>query len=769
MIFSDLGRVRSVVRVPTYGFIYGVWHAVHYVNLQRPKRHNMPRISGFSSAPALFFAAGVFSWQPAVAEAAGGSDAPAEPIEQIVVVAHKDGRSIRDIAANVTVLSRAELNDDLATSINDVFRYVPGIDYEAAGNRFGTEGINIRGIGGNRVAIVVDGVPLSDHFAVGSFSNATRDFIDAGLIENIEVLHGPASALYGSSAIGGVVAVRTPDPVDLMGAGSNGGDLLATWRGADDSMQGQAMFGLGDRALGLTAGISWRNGHELDSAAAPDSLDTRDMDRRTALLKLVADDRLGNTWRIGYIHQDSQILSDLNSMLGTGRYRSTTVLEGDDQYEMDLLNVAYEFGSPEGWVDRGVVRAYYEVADIEQETLDERGNARTPVSIDRFFSFDQEIQGLELNLWKDLASDRVAHRLGFGFDYRERRTEEFRDGLSTNMETGEQTNVLLGEVFPLRDFPISTTREIGAFVEDTMSFGDWTVIAALRADRFELSPSQDPMYLEDYPFAEVVSLTESDVSPKLGVIYKMTPGMDVYLQYSHGFRAPPYADANIGLDLPLFNSRAIPNPDLNSESSDGFDLGLRWQGLDSSARISVFHTRYEDFIESKVRLGADPVSGRILFQSQNLDETRIEGIEAGWSVRWNAFGFDGSAYYARGTNEETGEYLNSVGPSQAVLGFSWVSQSKRSEVRLKSTFTDGWTNRDETSGELFKPPGSAVFDLFLTQKLGPHTTMRGGLHNLTDRTHWNWSDVGGLSPGDPILPYLAQAGRSASVSLNVSW
>jgi hemoglobin/transferrin/lactoferrin receptor protein len=720
------------------------------------------------SAPARISAAGVFVCFAVAAEAAPTA-VTEEPIEQIVVVAHKDERSIREIAANVTVMSRAELNDDLATSINDVFRYVPGIDYEAAGNRFGTEGINIRGIGGNRVAIVVDGVPLSDQFDVGSFSNATRDFIDAGLIQNIEVLHGPASALYGSSAIGGVVAVKTPDPADLLRDRSTGGDLLATWRGADDSVQGQALFGFGDESLGLTAGYSWRSGHELDSAAAPDSLDRRDTDRRTGLLKLVADDRFGNTWRAGYIRQDSQTLSDLNSMLGTGRYRSTTALEGDDTYEMDLLNISYSFGSGDGWIDNGVVRAYYEQVDIEQETLDERGAASTPVSIDRFFAFDQEIRGLEANLWKDFATGSVGHRLGFGAEYRERRTEEYRDGLSTNMQTGEQTNVLLGEVFPLRDFPISTTKEVGAYLEDTLSFGVWTVIAALRADRFELSPSQDPMYLEDYPFAELVSLTESDVSPKLGVIYKLTSGTDVYVQYSHGFRAPPYADANIGLDLPLFNYRAIPNPDLKSETSDGIDLGLRWQGLSSSAHVSVFHTRYEDFIESKVRLGIDPASGRVLFQSQNLDETRIQGIEAGWSMRWDSLGFDGSAYFAEGTNKENNEALNSVGPAQAVLGLSWYSQNDRTVVRLKTTLTDSWDDRDETSGELFKPAGHAVFDMFFMRRLGDNVSLRAGLHNLTDRTYWNWSDVGGLSPDDPILPYLAQAGRSASVSLNVSW
>ena len=591
-----------------------------------------PRLS---LRPAAMFAAGFFVSGALVAALTIPNSAIAADdeatIDQIVVVAHKDERSVRDIASNVTIVTRADLNDQLATSINDVLRYVPGIDYEAAGTRFGTEGINIRGIGGNRVAIIVDGVPLSDHFDVGSFSNATRDFIDAGLIQDVEVLHGPASALYGSSAIGGVVAVRTPDPFDLAGAQGFGGDVLGTWQGYDSSAHVQGMLGIGSESLGFMAGGSWHEGHETESAAAPDSADQRTMSRSTALLKLVGDNRFGHTWRAQYIRQVSDTESSLTSLLGQGRYRSTTALEGDDRYEVDLAIAAYEFGSADSWINDGVLRGFYEIASIEQTTLDERAAARTPASIDRFFSFDQEIAGVELNLWKELQGNSVTHRLGFGVEYRERETEEYRDGLSTNLETGEQTNNLLGEQFPLRDFPISTTRETAAYIEDTLKFGDWTVIAALRADRFELSPSQDPMYLEDYPFAELVSIDDSEVSPKLGVIYHPTTDLDVYMQYSHGFRAPPYADANIGLDIPFFNYRAIPNPDLKSESSDGIDLGLRWAGARSTARLSVFHTRYEDFIESKVRLGTDPESGRVLFQSQNLRETTIQGIEAGVS------------------------------------------------------------------------------------------------------------------------------------------
>lgn len=308
--------------------------------------------SRFFKASVAGLAAGVFLW-PAGPAGAEDADQPkqAEPADQIVVVAHKDERSIREIAANVTVLSRAELNSELATSVGDVFRYVPGVDYEAAGTRFGTEGINIRGIGGNRVAILVDGVPLTDQFDTGSFSNATRDFIDAGLIQNIEVLHGPASALYGSAAIGGVVAVRTPDPDDIIGRGEIGGDFLGTWRGTDNSTHGQAMMALGDNSLGVMAGYSWRDGEETDSAAAPDSQDTRDYNRKTAMLKFIADNRLGHSFRASVVRQESHTLSAMNSLLGAGRYRSTTALEGDDEYQMDVVNVSYEFGSPESWID----------------------------------------------------------------------------------------------------------------------------------------------------------------------------------------------------------------------------------------------------------------------------------------------------------------------------------------------------------------------------------------------------------------------------------
>ena len=110
-----------------------------------------------------------------------------------------------------------------------------------------------------------------------------------------------------------------------------------------------------------------------------------------------------------------------------------------------------------------------------------------------------------------------------------------------------------------------------------------------------------------------------------------------------------------------------------------------------------------------------------------------------------------------------------VGPAQAVVGIGWNTADGGRQLRLQSTFTDDWSRLDESSGELFKPPGYSLFDLYLTQKIGDRMSARIGLTNLTDKTYWVWSDVRGLSPDDPIIPYLARPGRSVTVSVDMNW
>ena len=721
-----------------------------------------------SSGKSIFLALVLAFPVAAQASEDGLSDAG---LDEIVVVATKRATSIRDVAADVTVVNAADLRVTLSTSLEDIFRFVPGVTQQSSGSRFGTEGITIRGIGGNRIAMELDGVSLTDHFAVGSYANATRDFADTGLIGQVEVLRGPASAVYGSSALGGVVAMQTLQPSQFPGDDKLAGRASLLYRGLDASRNTEASVALRGAGTTMILAGSFREGSEQPSAALDVAEDTQDYRRDGALAKLVGENRFGHGWQLSVVRQTRDTATNISSVLGDGRFASTTRLEGDDRHTINLASAEYRFDSD--LVSEGLLRIYHADARIAQHTVDERALARAPATIERDFFFSQRLRGVELNLWRDVELQKWSHRFGTGFEYSESKTEELRDGLSTSLVDGSVTSDILGESFPLRDFPVTKEREFGAYVSDQMSTGPWSLLFAVRLDKTRLSPDSDAIYAADNPSTRVVGLSHADVSPKLGAIYRLGDDTDIYVQYARGFRAPPFEDANIGLDIPLFNIRAIPNPELRSETSDGWELGMRWSGERSRLQFAAFRTDYSDFIETKARIGIDPQSGRLLFQSINIGAANISGIEASWMQEIDAavpgMSLRASAYWARGENDENGQPLNSVGPAEAVVGVYWDSFDQRTEVRALLTATRRWSRRDESGGELFEPPGCGLVDVFIAHATSEQLTVRAGIGNLTDRTCWRWSAVRGLAPDDVLLPTLAETGRNYSIGLQWNW
>lgn len=696
---------------------------------------------------------------------------PLLAFDEVVVTATKRETNIRDVAADVTLLRGTDLRATMTASLADTFRFIPGVTHESSGSRFGTEGITIRGIGGNRIALELDGVPLSDQFDIGNFSNATRDFADAGLIEQVEILRGPASALYGSSAVGGVVALSTLDPRSLSTGDTSGGSASAFYRGRDDSRNLRASLALQSDAASLLMSGSYRDGAERQSAALDSPEDTQSYHREAALIKLVGENRYGHDWQLSAIRQTHDVQTRVTSVLGVDRFRSTTKLEGDDSHRMDILSAEYRFDMARS-ID-GLLRIFAARAEIRQNTLDERAAARSPALIDRDFYYTQRLRGAELNLWRDLELAGWSHRFGGGLEFSQAETTELRDGLLTSLGDGSVTNEILGESFPLRDFPVTVTRATGAYLSDQLTRGPLSLIVALRFDDNRLSPRADEIYTTDNPGTPLAALSNSDVSPKLGAIYHVGDDIDFYAQYARGFRAPPFEDANIGLDIPLFNIRAIPNPALRSETSDGWELGMRWQGDRTRLQMGAFRTTYTDFIETKVRVGTDPVSGRLLFQSINIGNASIRGLEARWAHELagalHGLTLSASAYWAEGENRDNEQPLNSVGPAEAVVGVTWRSDDEQTEIRTFLTATKDWSRRDVTAGDLFEPAGHAVLDVFLVRALSERLTFRAGIGNATNRIYWRWSEVRGLAPDDALLPTLAEAGRNFSIGLDWDW
>ena len=142
-----------------------------------------------------------------VAATPGDTDADADPsttvsyLETVNVTATRGERTLRETPGQVSVVSAEEIADQGYRDATDLVRFLPGIYVDGDLTRLGTSGFNIRGIGGNRVATQVDGVPTSEQFDFGPF-RVTQYALDLDLLESVEIVRSAGSSLYGSDALG---------------------------------------------------------------------------------------------------------------------------------------------------------------------------------------------------------------------------------------------------------------------------------------------------------------------------------------------------------------------------------------------------------------------------------------------------------------------------------------------------------------------------------------------------------------------------------------
>lgn len=707
---------------------------------------------------------------------AAGSAAAAD-LETVTIYALRPTPVTR-VAAAVTVIDAEQMQRELSTDVKQLVRYQPGIAVRNDPFRFGLDSFAVRGLGGNRMRIEIDGIPAASGFAIGSYSDSGRRFIDLAFVERVEILRGPASSLYGSDALGGVVAMRTLRPATLL-EGAAAPLALRTEVGYQSADRGWHAAALGAGAIGsgeLLLGYVRRQGHELDSAAAIRP-DPRDYQADSAMLQYALPGFAGGPLRFtaegGQVQQDTQV----NAFLGLpGRFVNTTALLGDDRSRRYRLSLQQSLAALPG-LGNTEWRAYWQRTSTQQDSDESRRAVppRTPpLQIERRFELDAGTLGFEGSAVRRIGGQRAAQELVLGVEAAFTRLREQRDGLQTDLASGTSSKTILGEIMPVRDMPLSDALELGAFAQDEIGLAGtpWTLIPALRVDYYHLRPRPDAIYREDNPGSTAVGLEHVSLAPKLGVTYRFAAALSGYFQYAHGFRSPPPEDVNIGFDIPLFNYRALPNPDLRPERSDGYELGLRWRGPALQLDGSVYYNDYRDFIESRINLGVDPASGATLFQSRNVAAAHIYGAElglglqaaelasalTGWSARLNAA-------WSRGADRVRHQPLNSVGPPSAVAGLRYDAASHRWGSELLATVTGAKRDVDRSRVDVYTTAGCTTLDWRADFALPGGLALNAGVANLADRACIQWEDVSGRASNDPLVPYYTRPGRSVSLTL----
>jgi hemoglobin/transferrin/lactoferrin receptor protein len=716
----------------------------------------------------------------AAADAATTSANDAREFDRVQVTATRTERALSDVAATVDVIDREQLDNHLVQNIKDLVRYEPGVSVTSSPARFGLGGFRIRGLDGNRVLIQTDGIAMPKAFDIGSFADANRNFTDLETLKRVEIVRGPASSLYGSDALGGVVAFVTKDPADYLKDGRN--SYVGLKFGYDGDWQGllgsaTTAFG-GDRWSGMV-NVNHRQGQETQSNGDVRSNDRtrtaanpQDRDGRSVLSKLVY--APSDTQRFKLTVEGNEDSVDTN-VLSAIDHTTTTGMKARDHQTRARVAFRHELDDVGmGVADSLSWQVYRQDSETTQRTDEDRANRTTR---HREFNFDQRVYGLQVVFHKALETGAVAHALTYGVDGAWTETRQKRDGYQV-LANGAISTTILPDAFPVRDFPISKTTELGLYAQDEMRFADgrFSLVPGVRVDHYELRPEVDGIFSADNPGMAVSGLTKTSVSPKLGMVWRFADQWSLFAGYAHGFRSPPYNDVNLGFTNVMFGYTAIPNPDLKPETSDGLELGVRFLSPAAYVSLSGYYNDYKDFIESQRQVGINP-QRLIVFQSQNVADAEIYGAElkagvdfgelspalAGWSL-------NGSVAWSRGQNKTEDVPLESIDPLRGTLGIAYDRDTWG--VELAGTFAKRKDRLPPAVGAAapFAPAGYGVLDLMAHWDFAPGAKLNVGVFNLGDRTYIDYSGITStLATNSTVIDRFTNPGRTVSASLAVSW
>ena len=603
---------------------------------------------------------------------------PAQPTpppvhEEIQVTATRYEEDSFRTPIPISIVSADQLQRDMPEKMVDALKMLPGVDISGEGPFRGLP--VIRGMSSNRVLILVDGQRLNNSRESTEFAGIQPGLVDLSQVERIEVVRGPASVLYGSDAIGGVINIITKQQAFTQGEFKLGGGL--NYEYGDSARSNRGQFELNGAAERVTFHFSAsdfdaHNYHSPEGVVPNSGMKQRSFD--------------GN---VRYLVSDNAVLRlDVQSTqardVGFPGYDPAT--SGIDisfpRFDRNKVALTYDSGPTLGLSSLSVSGYWQGVA--KDSILDFNFGPT-------FFSdnFTHSI----INTWGfnvHSGADAGASKLTFGLDFYQ---DNLHDDTQESSILGSDTNVAV---------PNSYQRGLGIYVQDELPVtARLKLIAGVRGDRYSFVSQNDPRYLGE-PF----DLTQNAGSGNVSAVYDVTQNVALTALVGRGFRAPNIEERSFfGVDT-TGTVLIEQNPGLRSETSLNSEVGFKVRYQQWAGGFNVYHNAARDFIDL-VYTGTDPNSGLLLAHFGNIDRATIEGaeFELSWfpSARWTAFGNVG---YSRGTDDKTGDPLALIAPLKGVLGLRYQRTRWWGEVATRMV-----ARQDRVPQGQAQTPGFAVGDV----------------------------------------------------------
>ncbi|MEW6196340.1 MAG: TonB-dependent receptor [Bacteroidota bacterium] len=486
--------------------------------------------------------------------------------EQIIVSASKYEQKIEDLTVSTTVIQPNYINRKNFLSFDEVLRYIPGV-------QMNLEQVSIRGSSGYskgvgaRVLVAINGIPLYS----GDNGDVVWELIPLTDIERVEVIKGPASSLYGSSAIGGVINIITKssvkNPVTYIKSyfGAYDKPSYDAWKW-DDSYR--AFYG-----AELTHSNSYENLGFTISLKKFDNMSYRQNDYYKRYLGHI---------KLNYNFSPENYLLFFSNYLYSNR--------GNYLYWKDSRNALVPKDEDNG----NYVKSYR--------------------------SFNGLIYHHYFNekFWSEVKASYYRTRFdGYGLEVTSSTANLFRGELLTNYNSSESIVFTSGT-------EVSYSKVESNIFSNTNFFGSGVYTQVEFKGIKDLIVNFGLRY--DYIKVDTISGKHA-LTPRMGLNYKLRDNLILRGSVGTGFRAPTPAEifttASVGGGVGVEQ-----NPDLTSETSLSFELGAYFNhNQNFSIDAAFYQTDYDNFIEPNLTKEGD-------IQFINLSKARIQGFESvlNWSI-----------------------------------------------------------------------------------------------------------------------------------------
>ncbi|MCP3128180.1 TonB-dependent hemoglobin/transferrin/lactoferrin family receptor [Shewanella sp. KJ2020] len=569
------------------------------------------------------------SVSPIIQQDAGNKTVATE-FDEVLVSATRISEKASETSRSVAVVGEEQLTVAQAASVADALKNEANINV-TNGPRASSQGVEIRGLSGDRVLQTIDGARQNT-----SSGHRGSYFMDPELLKSIEVLRGPASSLWGSGALGGVVAQNTKSAQDFLAPEETFGGYLKQGyeTNGDRTKTSGAIYG-------QQATIDWLlNGSYYDSndinTGNDETLNNSASQGSSGLAKFGWQADKASRLELSARVNKSNELVPSNPSAAVSSSVPLVRRKTDDQ-NVTLNYSLHPANNP--YLDTKV-QVYWNSTDYDEDR----------VTKNQLDSTEYHTVGVNLNNSSQLGNIKLT----YGVD-------GYRDTIKTvrddNGQEGQRPGNIDGE-----------TQVWGAFTRaDIALTKTLSLDGALRYDSFKTDSNNLNLSSDD-----------NELSPSLGLIWQTQAWLTLSARYDQAFRAPTveemfssgthYCIPPIPGFLPqgLCNTFAT-NPDLKSETARNKEIkaDLRFSDLagddELALTFNIFRNDVDDFIVQQV---SNPWHGIPGFEQttswNNVEDAQLTGFEVSGRYRIGQTRLAMNYGQTHGEDRQTGDAIEGI-------------------------------------------------------------------------------------------------------------